>query len=319
MKRLMFVVAALCVGCTMGSDDAPNREDVSSEREPVQFYAVVERDASRTHIDAEKLTYWNEDDRITIFVGETYRREFAFDGFTGDPEGGFDQVSVDKPFYSSYDLDANYAIYPHDAKNKLTNYNRQDPSQGGYFEATFPSTQAYTPGSFAPGAFPMVAVTEDVDDGRLLFRNVGGCVCVSLYGTEQVVKSVTIRGNSGEPLAGRAKIEHKYGGVPTTTMQSQLSTSVSMTSSEGVTLGGSAAEATQFWLAIPPTTFESGFTIEISGYYGGTFTKSTTKRQVVGRNTFLMMPAFKVDIATSETGMGVDGWGDGGGLEGDAE
>ncbi len=293
---------------------------VSPERPTaVQFYAEVESVDARTHIDAERLTYWNEDDRITIFVGETYNREFAFDGFTGDAEGGFDQVSIDKTFYSAYDLDANYAIYPHSATNQLRNYDRNDPSAGGYFLATLPAEQRYTERSFAPGAFAMVAVTEDPSDGRLVFKNVGGCICISLYGEEQIIRSVSVTGNRSEPLAGRAKVEHRHGGLPTTTLQSDLSTTVKMVAADGIKLGTTAATATQFWLAIPPTTFTEGFTITIEGFYGGKATRTTTKQQIVARNTFLVMPAFEVAIATSETGMGIGGWGDGSENSGTAE
>ncbi len=310
-----MVVALLMAGCTHESEGLCPDDSTS----PVRFYAEVEAVDARTHIDSERLTYWNEDDRITIFTGETYNREFAFDGLTGDPEGGFDQVSVDKTFYSAYDLDANYAIYPHRSTNQCRNYDRNDPAAGGYFLYTHPAEQPYTAGSFAPGAFAMVAVTQDPSDGRLIFKNMGGCICLSLYGEGQTIKSVSVTGNNSEPLAGRAKIEHRYGGLPTTTLQSSLAYTVKMTAADGVALGTTAETATQFWLSIPPTTFEGGFTITIEGFYGGSMTKSTTKKQTVARNTFLVMPAFEVAIASSDTGMGIGGWGEGSSNSGSAE
>ena len=292
MKRFLILAAAMFVACAVEEDEM----NLVNPKSPVRFYAEVEGFDSRTHVDAQGLTCWNADDRITIYTGETYNREFAFDGEDGAPSGGYDQVSVDKTFYSAYDVDANYAIYPHQASNQLKPYSTSDPSQGGYFVATLPAEQTYAEGSFGRGAFTMVAVTQDVGDGRLIFKNVGGCIVLSLYGADQPIVRVTVEGRNSEKLAGKAHIAHKNGGLPTATMQSTATSSVSVVSESGVTVGTTAETATEFWLAVPPTTFENGFTITVEGADGTTYTKSTSKKQSVERNVFLMMPAIEVDF-----------------------
>lgn len=292
MKRFLILATALLMACAAEEDEM----NLVKPKSPVRFYAEVEGLGSRTQLDAQGLTCWNADDRITIYTGETYNREFAFDGEDGAPSGGYDQVSIDKTFYSAYDVDANYAIYPHQASNQLKPYSTSDPSQGGYFVATLPAEQAYAENSFGRGAFTMVAVTQNVSDGRLIFKNVGGCIVLSLYGADQPIVRVTVEGNKSEKLAGKANIVHKNGGLPTTTMQSTATTSVSVVSDEGILLGTTPETATEFWLAVPPTTFEQGFTITVEGADGTTYTKSTSKKQSVERNVFLMMPAIEVDF-----------------------
>lgn len=292
MKRFLIFAIALLVACSAEEDEM----NLVKPKSPVRFSAEVEGFGSRTQLDAQGLTCWNADDRITIYTGETYNREFAFDGEDGAPSGGYDQVSIDKTFYSAYDVDANYAIYPHQASNQLKPYSTSDPSQGGYFVATLPAEQAYAKNSFGRGAFTMVAVTQNVSDGRLIFKNIGGCIVLNLYGADQPIVRVTVEGNNSEKLAGKANIAHKNGGLPTTTMQSTATTSVSVVNDEGILLGTTPETATEFWLAVPPTTFEQGFTITVEGADGTTYTKSTSKKQSVERNIFLMMPAIEVDF-----------------------
>lgn len=293
MKRFSILCLLLMVSCTTDDQEV---DRTPAGRTPVKFYAEIEGAQSRTHVDGRGLTCWNENDRITIYTGETYNREFAFDGETGAVSGGYDQVSIDKSFYSAYDVDANYAIYPHRSTNQLKPYNANDPSTGAYFVTTLPTEQLYAPRSFGSGSFPMVARTQDPEDGRLLFKNVSGCILLNLYGADRPISQVSIEGNNGEKIAGKAQIEYERGNHPLVTMQSDAQSRVTLLCGEGLELASSEESPTEMWIAIPPTLFSKGFTITVEAVDGTTFTKTTTKQQTVERNTFLVMPAIRVDF-----------------------
>ena len=64
---------------------------------------------------------------------------------------------------------------------------------------------------------------------------------------------------------------------------------VSVVCTEPVALGSDAEHYTTFMLAIPPTTFEHGFTITVTDSDGYTFEKSTANRYTVERNAIFPM------------------------------
>jgi hypothetical protein len=58
---------------------------------------------------------------------------------------------------------------------------------------SYPTVQQYQANSFADDAYAMVAVTEDLEDTNLKFKNVGGALKLQLKGTA-CVKNLTLRG-----------------------------------------------------------------------------------------------------------------------------
>ena len=251
------------------------------------FYASVEgADAeSRTYLDETGKMRWTHDDRITIFFGENYNREFAFVGATGTTAGSFEQISTDG-FYTAEKMAANYAIYPHAAKTIL--------EAEGYFKCTLPATQNYAEGSFGLNANTMVSVTKSVDDRFLQFKNVGGYLKLNLYGDDVTVAQITLQGNNDEPLAGAAIITPTYGGEPTLTWAASGTTQVlTLDCGSGVKIGQTEEDATAFYLVVPPTTFEKGFAVTITDTEGKVCTKSTSNEQTFTRNVTKNMPAFE--------------------------
>jgi hypothetical protein len=137
---------------------------------------------------------WNAGDQITIFDSNTLNQQYQFDGETGDNGGTFSKVS--NSFGTGNDLNCHYAVYPYNKDIKIT--------ETGVITATLPAEQSYAENSFGLGANTMVAVTKDVDDTFLKFRNVGGYLKLQLYGENVTVKSITLTGNNNEKLAGKA-------------------------------------------------------------------------------------------------------------------
>jgi hypothetical protein len=163
-----------------------------------------------------------------------------------------------------------------------------------------PSEQHYANNSFGLGDNTMLAVTQDTHDTFLNFKNVGGCLKLQLYGNDVTVKSITLKGNNSEKIAGKATITAAYDKAPIVSIADDATTSITLDCGEkGMKIGASAEEATAFWVVVPPTTFEKGITITVNDMDGKTFVKSTSKELVIGRN--VVKPMAAVEFHTSIT------------------
>lgn len=307
---LSFVALLIFVAC-----DAPIIEVVDNPASERVFVGTIDNeDESRTFLDDKIRLYWNEGDLITLFEGLTRNKKYKFLGETGDNAGEFEYVS--QGFGTGVDLDRYYAIYPYASTNKYV-YGTDD---GGpdYLQYTFPTTQNYAENSVGLDANPMVAITADLDDFDLRFRNVGSFLRVCLYGSEQTVGSITLATNSGEAITGKAAIYPVYGGNPTCTMLATGSTVTLNCGDGGVALSSDSQNPTVFWFVVPPVTMAKGFTVTVNGYYGGSQSFAVNSNLVFNRNKYKSMTR-ELTITSSSTGMGVDGWGDGSSLEGSAD
>ena len=249
MKRfLSFITLLIMAGCIQ------SHEDVATISTSEEFYATIEGSDTdtRTYVDGNITTRWHADDRLTIFKKETYNREYKFKGKTGDNSGGFTQVSVDDDFYSSEQLDKNYAVYPHSNDNC---FNKQTES----FELIMPAEQTYAENTFGRGANTMVAVS---DTGQLLFKNVGSFLRVRLWGENTAVSSITITSNGDEVIAGEAIVKPTMGGDPTCVMTGSEKT-ITLNCPTPITISESEGTPTDFWIVLPPVTFEDGFTVTV--------------------------------------------------------
>jgi len=283
MKTKLFFIylfAILVCGC---SQDELYIDPSANER---TFTASFEQNSTRTYVEEGNLLRWTEGDQISLFDSNTLNRQYQFDGETGDNAGTFSIVNA--PFGTGNDLNCHYALYPYASNVKIT--------ENGVISATLPAVQSYAEDSFGLGANTMVAVTKDVDDTFLKFRNVGGYLKLQLYGENVTVKSIKLTGNNNEKIAGKATITPAYGQEPTIIMADDSTTSITLDCGEGVKIGTTAETATAFWIVVPPTTFEEGLTITVTEIDGESFTKSTSNAVVVERNTIKPMAAFEVEI-----------------------
>lgn len=303
MKRLLFGLALLVAGC-----EAVHEEEESIIGHKV-FYGSMEDESSRTFINEKIQLRWVNGDLVTIFEGTTRNQKYINLCETGENMAEFDYVK--SGFGSGNDLTPlrNYSIYPYTSTNRI--------SEEGVLTYTFPQSQTYAANSFGPQANPMVAVTADADDTNLRFRNVGAYLRVRLYGVEQTVGSIVVASKGDEPVAGKALITPTYGGEPTTTMSSTTK-SVTLTCADPVTIGTTSEDATAFWIVLPAATYANGLTITVNGYYGGSQSFEINGPIQFVRNQYKNMTR-ELTIASSDTNMGVDGWGDGSSNEGTAE
>ena len=279
----LLCILALLVGC-YNTDEQLINEPIPSEGRI--FTASFEQNDTRTYVEEGNLLRWNAGDQITIFDSYTLNQQYQFDGETGDNGGTFSKVS--NQFGTGNDLNCHYAVYPYNKDIKIT--------ETGAITANLPAEQSYAENSFGLGANTMVAVTKDVDDTFLKFKNVGGYLKLQLYGDDVTVKSITLEGNSNEKIAGKSIIAPSYSEAPSISMADDAAEIITLNCGEGVEIGATSVEATAFWLVVPPTTFDEGFTVTVTDIDGGVFTQSTSKEIVIDRNVIHPMEAFKVEI-----------------------
>ena len=285
MKKF-FILSALVsmsfVACTADKEQFGNL--ISDGQE---LYAGFDA-LSRTYVEDNTYLRWHEDDRLTAFYGNTLNRQYKFKGQTGDNSGSFSHVpSGDLETGNAFDRI--YAVYPYDETATITDE--------GIISLTLPAVQQYAENSFGKGANTMIAVTENLEDTFLAFKNACGYLKLKLYAPEGgVVKSIEVKGNKNEKIAGAAIATIAFGEAPVVTMSDEATTAITVECGEGVTLGQTAETATEFWVVIPEVTFTEGITITVTNSFGTTFTKSTDNEVVIERNTIQPMAAVVFDM-----------------------
>ena len=283
MKRflLFFVAAVLFVACDNKFEDEGNTiQRVSSL--PTLTAEFADED-TRTYVEDNFYLRWHEGDLISAFLGNTLNNKYIFNGDTGDNGGTFSAVSSTE-LGSSYPLDNIFAVYPYDEDNEI--------SKAGVISCSLPAVQEYAEESFGKGANTMVAVTKSTDDTFLAFKNACGYLKVKLYG-DATVKSIELKGNNGEKIAGEATISAEYGAVPQIVMSDDATESITIDCGEGVKLSTDAEKPTEFWFVVPPTEFSEGLTIVATDTNGATFEKSTSNTVVITRNEIQPMAALE--------------------------
>lgn len=296
MKIFVLAIAALlAVGCSKSVEQSE-----PTAKSPI-FHATLEQgEESRTYLDENIRLRWTADDRITLFEGTTRNKQYKFLGETGDNAGEFDYVG--SGFGTGNDVDRYYAIYPYASTNKL--------HEDGYIIYTLPATQNYAAGSVGLGANVMVAVTADLEDFDLAFRNVGSYLLVKLYGEDQTVGSISVKTIGGEPLSGKCYITPVYGSIPTVEIIDGSDT-VKLDCGNGITVGTTQQSATPFWIVLPAFTASQGIEVTVNGFYGGSQTYEVANEITFNRNKYKSLTR-ELTIASSDTGMGVGGWEDSG-------
>ena len=256
MRKLLAMVAVLlvAVSCENVSVESVNRNEESSN----VLHAYI-CDESRAYFDENINTRWNEGDLITVFEGKTRNKKYLFLGKDGDNSGDFENKTTSLGSANRLDNPCYYAVYPYNQSISI--------HENGTLKIYWPEVQNYLAKSAGIGANIMVAATADMEDTDLYFRNVGSYLRVRLYGAGQVVKSLVLEGNGGELLNGEAEVVASYDAAPQGTMLSG-GTTLTLDCGEGVAIGATEAEATEFWFVVPEVVMQSGLTLTVNGDSG---------------------------------------------------
>lgn len=277
------------------------------EQAPEEFYAVMpdanpeEGSATRTVTVDGKKVLWCEGDKVSIFRGENINDEYAVkEGFGGKTTTKL--VKVDDGSFNAGDettFDANIALYPY-GNVAYSHFVREEISSEPthVLEVPIPDVQKYTANSFAPGAFPMVAVSSDKTDNKLAFKNLFGIINIKLKSPNWYynVKDIVIKGNNNELLSGDALVKCSYSGVPDVEfVEGKSNDYVKLDCGDGVELIPGEDEI-EFWIALPYGNYEKGLTVTVN-FSSGKLEKSTP---AIGIKRSVMTPMAVLELDTED-------------------
>ncbi len=283
MKTHLFPLALICLLTISCSVQELDTQGIVSPGDDV-FYATLESYAgpdTKVYVDEKIKMHWDEGDLISMFNKTTLNQEYRFEGKTGDYAGTFKDVS--SSFGTGNPLNYLCAVYPYSIATKIGN--------DDVLTLSLPAEQVYQEGSFGSGANTMVSVT---DGNPLMFKNVGGYLVLKFYGKGVSISSITLEGNNGEKLSGKATMTPVIGEAPKITLSDDKATSITLTCDKPVELDESKENSTLFWIVVPPTTFSKGFKLTVTGSDGKEFIKNTDKNLSIVRNTLLRIAPIEV-------------------------
>ena len=255
------------------------------QQDDVIFYASFEQPSEETKVYVNEDLYlrWTADDRVSIFNKLTYNQQYKFTGNTGANAGGFKKVDSDE-FVTGNTISHVVSVYPYQEATEI--------SENEVLTLTLPAEQHYAENTFGLGANTMVAVSED---NVLQYKNVGGYLRISLYGEGVSVSSITLKGNNGEKLAGKATLTMPVDGAPTAALADDAMDEITLVCDTPVAIGATPEESVDFWFVVPPITFVKGFQITVFSD-DGVFKKSTEKSLTIERNKLFKMSPIEAEF-----------------------
>ena len=288
MKKLFVSIAAILalVACSK-SEEAEVSVLVADD---LTFKASFEGNDSRVSIsedgDGFKMA-WSDDDEIAIYT-RVNKTKYAYDPAARVFTKASDNAGARLEDYY-------YSVYPYTAASQKIN--------AGTVSLDMPITQKYAVNSFGKGANTMVAICPKPTEAssepvELQFKNVAGYLRLYLYGDNITIKSIELKGNNDEILAGQANVAIAEGVAPDFSWAAASGKTLLLSCDEGVKIGSSAAEATAFWFVVPPTVFEDGFKIRVTDSAGRVMQKSLETKFEIKRNIVETMEPLAVEYSS---------------------
>ena len=292
MKKLLLFMFAIVAFAAC--EQAPIEEQSAIRPDvPDTITVGFEGDETRIQLNASQKTVWTKGDQVSVFYKSYDNLKFEFEGNTGDRNGTLKRVGGQ---HNGQTMDDVVVVYPYSADYMIT-------LSEGCVNATIPSTQTYLKGSYGVGDNLMIARSSF---NQFSLKSVCGWLKIQLTGDGEVIERITFRGNDGEQVAGLVYVDATTAEATLATAMnnsddnSQLDgtlvlddstyTEVILDCGEGVALG---KNATAFYIALPPQTFEKGFTVEIEDTEGYVMEQSTDKALLIERNHIQPMAALE--------------------------
>lgn len=273
MKKVFYATLALGA-LILASCQKENSVELPKVDSPV-FTAHIDGGDTKTVLNGKK-SEWNED-HIWILNGApsntSWKKEYATTATSGDA-ATFTEVNSEVSLTSGPVV----AICPASAGNDAT-WNTDSPEV--VTSLTLPATQTATDGSYDPAAHIAVAYSENTS---LSFKNAVSLLKFTV-GSDNVSEVCIYAHTSTDILSGNFDVIVKGKNAGT------ISTS---TGNNYVKATGTFEKGKTYYIACLPTTFTTGFTVEVvsNGVRGRS--KITTKEYTLKRNTIL-------DLGTIET------------------
>ena len=247
---------------------------------------------TKLYLDDQFRLHWNSyGDNISVFapgVHSMYAVErLDYTNYSSAKFYKVDTLDVDSPAY----LDHFVSVYPYSESNALTAdgtvFLNVPAHQYGYNNSTTDRTFTYND-------YPMVAVTENLEDYILRFRATCGVLVVPIKGSGNVVE-VALKGNNGEAICGPATVDITNPKEPVLTLGSDATDTI--VNKNVFELGKTPAYVA---FVLPPITFENGFTLEIHDVAGNVIAQSTDKARTIQRGVVNTMGEIEVDMAHAQ-------------------
>lgn len=246
MRKWLFIALGIAA---LGFTACQQLEQVEA---PVRLTAIMEEGAASTKTSlspADEGSYnvlWSASDKIGVYVDDgSTPVTFNLTEGAGSAQATFTGKGVGDQYL---------AVYPQSAFTSRS---------GNTLQLTLPAEQTYKQGTFADGAFPMVAVSESA---VLPFRNLCSIIRLSLTGTQTVSRIVFRSNNPSVKVSGKAGVDVSNPDAPVLTMASNACDSLVLNTGS-VKL--KADTPTDFCLVVPAQTYTDGFSIRV--YADGTY------------------------------------------------
>ena len=257
---LTALLTCLLISCNQKMMEQPDLVTIqtvyaSLEDEPETRNAVINNDVTDIQ--------WTTSDAINLFFGESVSSKFvtqesgkiakfqgSLDVAVGGGEGLTDETSL-------------WGVYP---------YKSTTTCDGTYVYYTLQSEQAAAENTFAKELFPQIARSRNF---YLTFYN--PCASVRFTVASDDIKAVSLKGNNGEYIAGKAKISMES--VPTVESIEFGETELLMYAPDG----GCFTPGVNYYFVLFPTEFTGG--LSVTYYKENTHaTYSYTKAYTLVRN-----------------------------------
>ena len=265
------------------------------EQAPIEEQSAVRQDApetitvgfegeeTRIQLNEAQKTVWTKGDLVSVFYRSNANQQWKYDGETGARTAELKRVDEGN---ATETMKRVVVVYPYNGNYYINTetYNVQ---------ASLPAVQNYLKDSYGTNGNIMISSSEY---NQFSLKSVCGWLKLQLTGDGETIKSIKFRGNDGEQVAGELYInstdataalasdmgdadDNNAGG--NLVFEDTILTEVTLDCGEGVELG---AEATAFYIALPPQTFEGGITVEVKCDGYKPMTLSTTNTLTIERN-----------------------------------
>lgn len=209
-------------------------------------------------IEQETPYLWEKGDQVAVFNKTTAPARYQVeDAAAGQVSGKFNPVEGGESLFEGSETDSFIAYYPY---SQATLEVSED---FGYQlkNVNIKPLQEYDPEkTISQNTLPMVSLSADMGES-VAFKSACGVLRLQMTG-EKVVRSIELKGNNGEKIAGAASISFNGENLPVVTMSEDAATEILLDcGEEGFALDNN--KPTVFDIVVAPAVFEKGFTVTI--------------------------------------------------------
>lgn len=276
LRRILFFVLLAMMSASCLKDNVYEHESLPGEEERSVLILGFEDIDTRVQLNEEKKTVWTSGDNVSVFHFSDANQKWQYQGKTGERVADFKLVSS---AVAGITTEKVVVVYPYRDDYSIDTDTYE-------VRAYLPAAQTYLKDSYGLDGNIMISQSEG---NQLALKSVCGWLKLQLSGNGEHVRSVTVRGNNGEQVAGTLYIDSSdAASVPASDMpegaqeNDAVFNEITLSCPDGVILG---SEVVPFYVALPPQTFSKGLTVEVDCDGGVQYCKYTQKSVTIERNT----------------------------------